>query len=305
MRAALALIRKQLRDTRWQLALSALALFALSWLSVYSAWWLERQIESVREIAEAAEVGGSESFRIESDDEIRQAVGEDEARNLRRAISTIRKQGSFTPPPAIERILFFWSMPGMLLPLLIWSIGRGTIAVAGELERGSLDLVLSRPLSRTGFLATHLATAGVGFLLFVGGMIAGYVVGEIAYPLSDPPGLRILVNPSLSYIALGFAIYGICLACSCMDLVRWRPILIGSVFTILSFVNYGLAQIPALADYKTALEGTSVFTAYRPQDSIKPGEPVARNVAILFGVGALGTAVGGAAFLRRDLPSNT
>jgi ABC-2 type transport system permease protein len=306
MRAALSLIRKQLRDTRWQLVLSVLALFALSWLSVYSAWWTERRVENLREITralESAEEG--ESFRVASTEEIEEAVGKDAARDLRREASRIRDRGTFDLPSPIEGVLFFWNMPGMLLPLLIWSIGRGTIAVAGELERGSLDLVLSRPISRAGFLATHLATTTFGLLLFVAGLVAGYAVGGMVYPFSAPPGLGVLARPSLNYIALGFAIYGICLAFSCADLVRWRPILIGTVFTILSFVNFGLAQIPSLKDYKAPLEGTSLFAAYRPQDSIKPGEPFARNVAILFGVGAVGVAAGGIAFLRRDLPSNT
>lgn len=305
MRAALALIRKQLRETRWQLLLSCLALFWLSWLSIYNAWWTQRRIESVREITQTLASEDGESFRVASSEEIEEAVGKDQARDLRREASRIRDRGTFDLPPPIEGILFFWNMPGMLLPLLIWSIGRGTIAVAGELERGTLDLVLSRPISRAGFLATHLTTAVIGMLAFVAALIAGYIIGGRAYPLSDPPGLAILARPSLNYIALGLAIYGICLALSCLDLVRWRPILVGTIFTILSFVNYGLAQLPALKDYRTFLEATSIFTAYRPQESVKPEAPFARDLGLLLGVGGLATAAGGVIFLRRDLPSNT
>ena len=49
-----------------------------------------------------------------------------------------------------------WSHPIVFLLISIWAIGRGSIAVAAEVERGTMDLILSRPVPRWVYLTSHV-----------------------------------------------------------------------------------------------------------------------------------------------------
>ena len=70
--------------------------------------------------------------------------------------------------------------PISIILVSIFAIGLTTSAVAGERQRGTLEVVLARPLSRR----TLYATLFVGVLLFIGivlaAAIAGTVVGSAA-----------------------------------------------------------------------------------------------------------------------------
>ena len=50
---------------------------------------------------------------------------------------------------SVSIMMTFWSHPLIMLLLSIWTIGRGSAAVAAEIERGTMDLILSRPLARS------------------------------------------------------------------------------------------------------------------------------------------------------------
>jgi ABC-type transport system involved in multi-copper enzyme maturation permease subunit len=60
--------------------------------------------------------------------------------------------------------------------VLVFAVGFTTTAVAGERQRGTLEVLLSRPLSRRTVYAT-LAVAGA---LFVGVAMAGLTLGAFA-----------------------------------------------------------------------------------------------------------------------------
>ncbi len=124
MTAFWALIRKQVVDSRWTLGCSATALFGLSWLFVYATSRIEERMHK-------AELGVSA-----------------------RAMGMLRGLGGQAmdfSSPAIE--MAFWNHPFIVLTFAIWVIGRGSAAVAAEVERGTMDLILSRPVSRTRYLA--------------------------------------------------------------------------------------------------------------------------------------------------------
>lgn len=273
MTALLSLIRKTLLDARWMLGALVLALFWLSWLFVHVAHRIEARI---RETA-----GGGGPMRM-----LRGMGGP------AMAFST----------PAIE--MAFWNHPFILLMFSAWAIARGSGAVAGELEKGTMDLVMSRPVSRTSFLAAQVAVGLLGLALMVAAMVLGNLAGSRYNTLESPPSAFSLGKPGLNLLAFGWAIYGYAFLLSAGDIVRWRPNLIASVVTLAMFIGLVVASIPSLEDWKW-LEKVSIFKAFNPVEVITKGESLAFNAGLLGAIGAAGVAGGFLIFLRRDLPAGS
>ncbi len=276
MSAWFTLVRKLFVESRWLLGFSIAALFGMSWLSVYVTGRIEKRMRDVS----------------------------DPAASIRR-VGFLRGMGGGAmdfSSAAIEAA--WWNHPFILLTIAIWPIARGSLPVAGEIERGTLDLTLSRPMSRTSYLFGHVAVTVAGLLLLGLGMIVGNLVGTHYNRIETPPGVLILARPALNLAALGFSMYGYTLLISAADVVRWRSILAGSTLTMAGFIAYVVANVPSMEDYKW-LEKLSIFKAYGPVEAAVKAEHLAFNVGILAGIGAAGIVLAWIAFSYRDLPANS
>ena len=174
-------------------------------------------------------------------------------------------------PPSVSIMMTFWSHPFIVSIIAIWAIGRGSIAVAAEVERGTLDLILSRPVSRTSYLFSHVLIARARALfpcLGPGGWEPGSEHGTT--PCECPPDSGTLVQPAFNLAALGLPIYGYTLLVSALDQVRWRPTMIGSVLTLAGFIAWVISVIPVLQKYawRAWLERISIFKLYNPVDAV-------------------------------------
>src|SRR4051812_18539385 len=226
MNAFFSLIGKNLRDSRWMLGSLVLALFWLSWLFVHVAHRIEKSMR--------ATVGGGPT----------------------RMLRGLGGSSMDFSTGAIE--MAFWNHPFILLMFSLWAIARGSGAVAGELERGTMDLVMSRPVSRTSFVASQWAVGVFGMVLMVAAMVLGNLAGSRYNTLESPPSLLSLTRPALNLLALGWAIYGYAFLLSAGDFVRWRPTMIASVATLGMFVALVVASIPSLEEWRW-LEKVSIF----------------------------------------------
>ena len=74
-------------------------------------------------------------------------------------IQWLRNLGIAEQPSSISLMIASWNHPFILLLVSMWAIGRGSAAVAAEVERGTLDLILSRPVSRWAYLASQVIVA--------------------------------------------------------------------------------------------------------------------------------------------------
>ncbi len=273
----LALIRKHVHESRWTLAVTAGALFGLGWLSVY--------ITSLREVR------------------IIKALG---SPDLDDRIQWLRRLGLAKEPTSGEITMAFWNHPIFVTLIAIWGISRGTAAVAAEVERGTMDLLLSRPVSRTLYLASHVIVAPAGLAVLAAALALGgtWAVGHNV--LRSPPESGALVRPAVNLAALGLPIYGCALLISALDHVRWRPTWIASSLTLASFIAFMVATNPVFAEaaWKPWVEGASIFRAYRPIEVVAAGETFASNVAFLAAIAAALIAPAFAWFAWRDLPAN-
>jgi len=274
MRPFWTLVRKNLHDVRWSLTLSASALFGLGWLFVHVASLQETRI--------------------------RQALSDGKGFNW------IRQMGLGADPPSVEIMMAFWNHPFILLLASMWAIGRGANAVGAEIERGTLDMVMSRPVSRSTYLGAQALTGTLGLLAIAASLAAGAYAATFYNVLKSPPTLGLLARPAFNLAALAFPMYGYALLFSSVDIVRWRPLTIASVLTLAGFIARVISVIPVFKDatWRPWAEHASLFTLYNPVDAVSERVRYEFDVAVLLALGSALVAMAFLAFSTRDLPAN-
>jgi ABC-2 type transport system permease protein len=224
--------------------------------------------------------------------------------------------------------------PVMLTMCVIWSVGRASGAIAGEIERGTMELLLSQPLPRNQLVLAHFAVdlivlpiiclsffAGTQFGLYlVGPFMPDYsalkatnlplAIPEHPQPLpvsgmGEPLGL-------VNTMAMMFAISGMTMAISSVGRSRWRVIGYAVVTLVAMFVANTVGQLWEPARFTRPM---TFFFYYQPQklmldrewlvtlDKAWPGAPTISAVGTLISVGIAGYLLALVAFTRRDLPA--
>jgi ABC-2 type transport system permease protein len=273
MMAVGALLRRHALESRWVLVIMSLAFFGLSILTTWLTWRFERLL----------------------------ALGE-LGPNVRRYRFLLALGGENMDYSTTALEVCWWNHPVIVLTVVGWALSRGSAAVAAEIERGTLDLTLSRPVRRSTYLLSQVAFLILGLFLLAAALIAGNRVGAQIYALANPPSILTLLKPSAMIVALGLAVYGYTLPFSTLDVVRWRPGLIGAALTLGGLIAMSVA--PQFEGYEW-LEKLSVFRAYAPVTVALKGEPLAFNGSVLCAVFAAGVVLALAIFARRDLPTNS
>lgn len=280
MTALLALTRKQLVESRWLLIISALALFLLMWMFVFGTNRIEQN-------------GGR---------------GRDEMTEVRIRMMARGFGGPSADGSSASLEIMWWRHPLIILVLAMWPIARGSAAVAGELEKGSLDLVLSRPISRSSFLTAQLLSASIGIAVLAAALVGGILWGNTRNWILTPPTFVQLVRPAINAMGFAFAILGFTTFLSAIDIVRWRPNLLASTLMLAMFIANVIANlsltVPALESWKW-LEKVTIFTLYDPVEAAIVGTRLGFNTAVLAANGLVGIALAYIAFNYRDLPTNS
>lgn len=196
-----------------------------------------------------------------------------------------------------ERPMDFLAV-GLLHPVVIilasvWAVGRGGGAIAGELDRGTMELLLSQPVPRNRLILAHLIVDAIVIpllcLSFFAGTQAGlWVVGPFeidytnvneAFGKEVPPGVLKSLGvpqepeilevsgrsqfPALANLAaLIFALSGLTIALSAYGRSRWKAIGYGVLVGLLMFIVNVLGQLWEAASF---LRPISVFFYYQPQ----------------------------------------
>lgn len=275
MTAISTMLRRQLGESRWFLGLASASLFGLGWLSAFVAARIERQF---------LRVSGNDAEQFER---FTRSMG-----------------GAAMDFSSLSFQVMFWNHPFVMLLICLWAISRGSAAVAGEIERGTLDVTLSRPVSRLGYFATQVMGGLLGLVVLASALVGGNRVGGLYNRVSDPPTALALVKPAANLALVGVAVYGYTLLLAARDVVRWRPNLFAAAVTIAGFAAAVASTLPTLSDWEW-IGRFSVFKAFDPVEVAVTGETFVPHAAVLGAVGAIAVAAAFAVFQRRDLPSNS
>ncbi len=184
---------------------------------------------------------------------------------------------------------------------VVYPVGFAATAIAGERQRGTLEVLLSRPISRRSvFLTLLVATLGIAMVTTIA-TLAGTLLGAAVYGLAgnlDPAELAFL---TLNTALLLAALTGVSLALS-SSFDRLMPAIgIGLAIVLVGYVLEILGQLWPDAEF---LGPYSPFHYLRPFE-ILSGRAEPGDLAVLAGVFAVSVAYGLWRFPRRDLAAPT
>jgi ABC-2 type transport system permease protein len=179
-------------------------------------------------------------------------------------------------------------------------IGFAARSLAGEMDRGIIQIPLSRPISRRAVYASRLLGVAVicALLAITGplGMVAGMLYarpnGEFAY---GHLGAVALNGLALFWAIGGLSLWGSAAASTAGRVVAWAI----SLLVISYFVDY-FAGIWAPLQ---TVQFLSLFEYYDPTQALVSGRAVTADLLTLGIVGAVAALAGLLIFTRRDLPS--
>jgi beta-exotoxin I transport system permease protein len=187
--------------------------------------------------------------------------------------------------------------PISIILLSVFAIGFTTSSIAGERQRGTLEVLLARPLSRRQVYATLLAAVLVFIGLILAAASLGTLVGSAASGVLDQLAIDRLPMLWLNGLLLWGAIAAIGLAAS-VSFDRLTPAL-GITMGIV-VVSYFLEILGSLWPDAAGLQRYSVFHYLTARD-ILAGSVDLAGLGLLAAVGAIAIAVAVSVFPRRDL----
>jgi ABC-2 type transport system permease protein len=237
-----------------------------------------------------------------------------------------------------ERAMHMLSI-GYIHPLMqtvfcIWAIGRASGAIAGEIDKGTMELLLAQPLARFRVVMAHLCVdiltiPMLCLSLWTGTCLGTWLVGPYQVHTEEFKGFTVNVpeewlrvdpaafGPALWNVgALIFAVCGYTMWLSAAGRFHWRVMGGAVLITLLQFLVNLLGQ---LWDQMEWMRPLTVFYYYQPQKIIlhqdhawtanlsvwNGGQPLVEVpvLAVLFGVGIIGYAMAFWTFQRRDVPA--
>jgi len=203
------------------------------------------------------------------------------------------ESADFTSPEGFLNVELFSLIAPLLL--LIFAIGFGSNAIAGEEERGTLELLLSNPLTRWRVAveksgAMVVATLMLGLVFWVGLAAASMAIGmEIS--------LSNLAAACFSMALLGLTFGALALAVGCARGKRGLSMGVASAGAVAAYFLNGLAPVVEVLEPFRKL---SPFYYYISAEPLKNGLDLG-HAAVLAGVTAVLLVVGLVVFERRDL----
>jgi ABC-2 type transport system permease protein len=188
------LIRKLLRDVRLALIIVALLLGAFQCL------WAKITDRIIGELApffnQLAEMGGLNA------QDVREEVFKGPGQIMRTIIGGER----LDLDAAMDMLSIGYVHPLMLAIFCIWAVGRAAGAIAGEIDRGTMELLLAQPLPRWRLLLAHFCVDLIVIpilclSLWAGNWLGAWLISPIQIrqsaklPLPPKPGYVVELGP--------------------------------------------------------------------------------------------------------------
>jgi ABC-2 type transport system permease protein len=202
------------------------------------------------------------------------------------------------------RVALAFVDPVVVLAATVWGITRGSDAVSGQLERGTMEMVLAAPVRRVAvFITQALATTAAAALLCTVLWVAVWAAITLGPWAGKVDPLRFL-PAAANVFGLMVCVAGISAGVSAADSYRWRTVGILCGFYVFSILAKLVGRLSKPLWWVGYL---SFLNAYEPQrlvgDSAASWRLLAEYDAVLIGVGVIAYVIGAVLFARRDLPA--
>lgn len=181
------------------------------------------------------------------------------------------------------------------LLLLIFSIGAGAGAVAGEEERGTLDLVLAHPVRRRDYVLQRFLALTVLVALLSAVLLATVALGALAVDLDIGFGRLVAASGSVGLLALMFGTLALAVGAAAPG--RARAVAVAAGLAIAAWMLDGLAQaVDALDPWRPL----SPYYQALGRNPLREGVPW-EGWAVLAAITAVLVTVAAAGLARRDV----
>ncbi len=184
---------------------------------------------------------------------------------------------------------------------VVYPVGFAAAAIAGERQRGTLEVLLSRPMSRRTLFRTLLVATIVAAVITTAATILGTVAGAALYDVAGGLDVSEQALLGLNTVLMLAALGGISLAASA-SFDRLTPAI--GIALAVTLLGYVLEILGTLWPDAAFLQPYSLFHYLRPLE-ILGGEADVSDLVVLAGVLVASTAFGLWRFPRRDLAAPT
>jgi len=195
-------------------------------------------------------------------------------------------------------LAFGWNHPVILALGSATAIILGSRAVAGEIDQGAIEILLTQPLSRMRFYAAHFLFGATALALLTLAGIAGTLIGQRVYDI-DPFSARDLALLGALYWLLNLAWFAVSLAVSSRGREGGTAAMTVFFLALASFLVNAIGSI--LKSWEVALP-YSLYTWYSPRQILVDPVPQTTSIAVLASVAIVAAITGALLFQRRDLP---
>ena len=228
------------------------------------------------------------------------ANGENLIEQMPRGVQALLKtQGDLTPLLGAEGYVAV----GYRHPIYIVVIAAFTIAAAStlarEIEKGTVFLVLARPLQRYNLVLAKGAELLVGLVALLGAALAGTALGVTITDLDQPIRLSRFILIYSNALLLFLAIGGYGFLFSALSRECSRAIVLATGLTVAFFF---IDFFAGLWEPLGFLGPLTIFHYYNPIAIVQQGVLPWNHVLVLLGVAATGYVAAIAVFQRRDIP---
>ena len=187
--------------------------------------------------------------------------------------------------------------PLYLITLSSFVIASSVGAIAGEIERGTVLILLAAPIARWRFLAAKVGALAVGIFVLATAAWIGTWLG-VTITGTEDVSMTTFVRVQLATVLLGFAIGGIGLLVSSLNSDGGQAV----------GVTAGIIVVMYFVDFLSLLWGTaeplgpiSIFHYYDPLAIARAGAVPTADALALAAVAGVSTVAAFIVFQRRDI----
>ena len=187
---------------------------------------------------------------------------------------------------------FLW----FALAVAVWGLIAGSGLIAGEVESGTIDVMLAQPVRRERYILARFAGV-VAVMLVIAlacwvGLLAGLALTEVETSIAG------MLFACLQMALLGLAVAGVAILVSVWTLGtrRSQMLMVGILLAqyVLDLVSKISADLEGLGPF-------SVFHYFDPAMSVRMGTPDGTAIAVHLGVALVGVVAATVLFNRRDM----
>jgi beta-exotoxin I transport system permease protein len=214
------------------------------------------------------------------------------------------------------RIAVAYDDPIVLILVTVWALSRGSDAVSGELNRGTMEMVLAQPVTRLGVLGAQAGMTLGGAAVLAAVAWLGTSVGLATIVVEEAIPVRVFLPAALNLFAITVFLAGLTTMISSGTNYRSRTLgIVGGIYAVSMIAKIIGRAVP----HWHWVSYCSFFTPFEPQLLVGNASkawtvwiPKAKGSfelgglgydSILIGLGLVAYVAAAAIFCRRDLPA--